>query len=322
MTKNIVDFVKEKDVTSFKSEICKILTGKIRVKLENIKQDIIDESYDTREFFEFLGAELFTEDDSHISVVFPTKALLEYAVKQLPEDIDYDIFYYDGLEDEEFSEAEYGIDIEDILDGDHDHAIELVIYKEDKELEEDVDIFCLGEGAELPVKIRNTGAHKKLQKHLISVFGKDPYYEKVINSVSTADFKKNKASLIAVRGANAWAQVAKESNKFIDSLMKEDLDEANQNEKGRLVKRKVSFAKKKRGGKLLNKRQKRRRGKTSQGVGKGYKAKGAGWKVKQIAANRKRKISKRTNVVAQKKGKRFAARSRLIRKRLGYKTGT
>ena len=105
-------------------------------------------------------------------------------------------------------------------------------------------------------------------------------------------------------------------------LKEEFIFEANQNEGGRLIKRRVSFSKKKRGGKLVNRRQRRKKGKVSKGAGKGYKAKGAGWKTKLIHANRKRKISKRKNVKAQKMGKRFAKRSRNLRKSLGFKAGT
>jgi hypothetical protein len=220
----------------FKEDTLEKLNTKVIEKILEIRSIIMEDYYDLPEdFFEMMGAIDFNDFDDHLSVVFDNKESLDLCIRNLPDDIDYDVFFYDGNDETEYEDVE--------------------------QFEND------------PIDINNID------------FNEDDWYELVIY--------------------------------FEDE--EEELDEANQSEKGSGLKRRVSFSKYKKGGKLVSKRQRRRAGKISKGVGKGYKAKGAGWKIKQQLASRKRKISKRQNVRAQNIGKRLAKKSKLIRKRLGYK---
>lgn len=269
MSKTLTESIKSGDITEFKSSVYAILKEKTSIKIEEIKQKIISEiaiNQSPEDFFYTVGAEDYIDMNDHISVIFPNKSSLQLALKSLPDDLEYEIYYYDDIHsdvdldvDDEYEDENIELHVDQIPDIDSDAALELVIYKDD-----DGDFEF-----------------------------KDEWNE----SVEHTDLSEG------------WNP---------DSIV----NEANENESGRLVKRKVSFSKKKKGGKLVSKRQRRRKGKISKGVGGGYKAKGAGWKNKQIQASRKRKISKKINVKAQKIGKRFAKRSMAIRKKLGYKTGT
>lgn len=481
MTTKLIDHLKKGNVAGIKESVHAILQDKVLDKIEEMRQEILEQqgSEEIRDFFQLIGAEEYEETDTTISAVFPNKSTLQYALDQLPDDLEFDIFYWDNLEtvdadipwypedeaDDDGNPIET-IDFDDLTDSNENGAYELVIYKLDdfdhepptEMAEEDVQLFgsMINEGTDKFTddqlkklhaeysKIKTVNPDSQYVKNLRTfVKGMTPAQKKQIrdaqipflrtmamesfdwfnSNFSKAAADKHFQKFNAGKGETLWTSdsgvnywmnsdsgevvKAKEkakpegareysgnhlkpikemwcglnegyigdaTDKMIDNLFKgkfggelsaayndenkeavnvvlrkyktkqidinkimnkmfgarstlanmkvESVNEANENEGGRMIKRRVSFAKKKRGGKLVNRRQRRRKGKVSQGAGKGYKAKGAGWKTKLIQSNRKRKISKRKNVKAQKVGKRFAARSRNIRKKLGFKSGT
>lgn len=324
----LIEYLLTKNAQAFKEDIVYRLNSKL---LENIQA--IKESTDIsiRNFFDFVGAEDYEETDDHISLVFQNKATLNYALEQLPDDLDYDIFYYsDVYDDSEVDipedDSENPVDIDDVVDGDPEtQAFELVIYKDDDGDFDDIgesylSIFSEATDKNLMSKKQLDMLSKEYSK-IKKVDPSSPTWKKIEKQVGSMS-KEMKQQII---DANIpWLRTAAASSLRNESEeeSKDAILEANENEMGRQVKRRVSYAKKRRGGKLINRRQRRRAGKVSKGVGKGYRIKGAGWKTKLIQANRKRKLSKKQNVKAQKMGKRFAARSRAIRKKLGFKKGT
>ena len=494
MSDELLKSLKTSNIHDFKEIITSILKEKIKIKINEIKEST---AIGVEHFFDFIGGEDYEEFDDHISVVFPNKAALNYAITQLPDDLSYDIFYYDDIYSEnpndseesvDIDDIENSVDIDDILDGDLDaQAFELVIYKDDDddddfdEMEESVidslveDYYDFDElmpdpkekGKSNAASKGKVGAQKMDINKLKSEFSKiqkiDPTsaaykkFEKFMNSLDIpqlkglvkADIKwvsmlaRNRLSfkhgikesleemkrpdgryhpeddeywdykIIVTKGRNIdtdkvvakelknsikiykkggwtidsiidadgknvvvedvmsegwgagaqqrekeqrikdynsmkekykndpskWKKIddiykkgfkisvaekkaLEESDVSLDELDLISIQEANQNETGRQVKRRISYAKKRRGGKLINRRQRRRMGKVSKGVGQGYKSKGAGWKTKLIQSNRKRRLTKKQHVKQQKLGKRYAARSRAIRKKLGFKRGT